>query len=357
MSSGQNLVTFESLRGAIAAAERPRVAGRRTVHWVGAGPRKVAYSRDREGKLEIFLVGPPLVAHLRDVERRIVHDRWRQAEGDSLDANRLLLPEGEHVDAIAAAILVELLRHDVQEDVQVAFTRTEPLISLALSESAPQSAVVTGLAGELLTMRYLRLVPGVTPSQALSMWKGYGRSSRDFEVGAVGFEVKATTTGESRHHIEGWYQVEPGVTADPEVLETGLNIVSIGIQWLQPGIEGAFTIENLVKSLRAGLTESEWLQLLSFVRGYCGEVFTVDDDGAAADSAFTTSFECGEVRLFDMTDPAIRVLTQGDLEDKVHTVPDSVSFEILLPRVVGLGNPLLGWDAVVKKMGEALGLE
>lgn len=346
--------TFEQLRLQIALSPRTPSQQQRAVTWVGGRPESLGYARDGEGKLEVFLVGPELISRLPDVARRVQFDSWVRKTGDRIRANRILLPEGEHVDAIAAAILVELLRHGAQDDMQLAFSRTELLISMALAEPAPQNAVVTGLAGELSFLRLLRNVPGMGTSDALAAWKGFDRSSRDFQVRSTGFEIKTTTTGESRHHIQGWYQVEPGVPVEGSIQETALYLVSIGIEWLPQGSE-ASTLADLVRANRIGLTTTEWAEFLRCVRAYCGESFSVDEDGNAADDAFNAPFQIGFVRAYDMSDPAIGVITQADVEDRVHVVPDTVSFDILLPRVIGFENPKEGWTAVSALIESAQG--
>ena len=321
------------------------------MRWVQGAGRTIAYARDNEGKLEIFLAGPPLRAVLPSVARRLHHDRWTQEDGTSLEASRLLLPEGEHIDAVAATIIVELLRHRAGVDLQVAFARTEPLVAMCLNAAAPQNAVVTGLAGELLLLRQLRLVPGMSPSGALATWKGHRRSSRDFQIGSLGLEVKTSTTGESRHHIQGWYQVEAGIPVDSDVRETDLRILSVGIDWLPSGV-GGMTLADLVKANRPGLTDEEWARFLADVRGYCGDDFPIDANGEASEESFSAPFQVGFVRLYDLTDLQVHLLTQADLDDKTHVVTDSVSFEILLPKVVSVGNPVVGWPEVVQLVAQ-----
>ena len=345
--------TFEELRGLIAAASGQPDESRRLVRWVPGTGGYLAYTRDGEGRLEIFLAGPALRTVLPDVAKRLRYDRWERDGGREIEASRLLLPEGEHLDAVAATIIVELVRHGVASDLQAAFTRTEPLISMSLSGLDVQEAVITGLAGELLFLRLLRHLPELSPSKVLAMWKGHRRSSRDFQIKDLGVEVKTSITGESRHHIQGWYQVEAGVPAEPGLHETDLRLLSVGIQWLPKGVAGQ-SVADLVKENREGLTADEWRGFLTDVRGYGGGEIAIDENGDAVDEALARPFQEGFVRLYDLADPRVRLLTQGDLDDKPHVVTDSVSFEILLPKVVTSGNPVDDWSGVISVVRQHL---
>lgn len=346
MAAHREVTSFELLRADLANARPAPDGDHRRIRWVDPG-RTLAYARDQDGQLEVFLVGPSLHAHEASVRERLVHDIWTNETGDTMRANRVTLPSGAHFDAATAAILVELVSNAYPADPETAFRQTEPLIALALGQARAENAVLTGLAGELLTLvALLRSPQAPSPKELLRAWQGWERSSRDFQLGPVGVEIKTSTTSTGRHRIQGWYQVEPGVASDGTV-ETTLFLLSIGVLWLPEDADG-HTIERLVVEVLDRLPGHLHKQFLDAVRNYAGSQIEIDAAGAAAQRALRRPFVTTYERLYDMADERIEVPRSGDLAAFGHLVTDSISFDIQLPENVrGDRNPVLGLtDAV-----------
>lgn len=340
--------TFESLRSAIEAARPAASPDERRISWAGNGQR-MAFARDDKGLLEMFLVGERLEARELTVRERMVHDTWQTLGGEHLAANRLRLPDGDHYDAIAATVLLELLDKGYEQDPDEAFGLTEPLIALVLDPASSENAALTGLAGELLTLASLVRLDPSSSVRFLEAWQGWGRSSRDFQLGSAGIEVKTSTTSASRHHIQGWYQVECGVAADGSV-ETDLRLLSIGIQWLSLDGPGA-TIESLVREIAAALPASRRPGFLDAVSGYCGLALLVDEDGRAGQASLRRPFISTYERMYDLRDERIQLPRSADFARFTNLVSDSVTFEIELPeRVRGDRNPRVGLTAALSSM-------
>lgn len=329
--------TFEELRADLAHAPSAQVADERTVIWVGKD-QKLAYARNDRSELEVFLMGQELNARERIVKERLLFDDWARTGGSALSANRLWLPAGEHYDAIAATVLIELVGNGYEHDPDRAFARTEPLIALVLGRAKAENAALTGLAGELLTLAALIRASDGPAEATLDSWQGWGRSSRDFQLGPVGLEVKTTTTSASRHHIQGWYQVECGIAADGTV-ETSLYLLSIGIQWLNDESRGA-SIETLTQEVLASLPAHRHQGFVDCVRTYSGLKLEIDGEGRAGQTSLRRPFISTFERLYDMQDERIQVPRASDFAAFGDLVSDSVSFEIELPeRVRGDRNP------------------
>jgi hypothetical protein len=337
--------SFESLRDDLLAAPPAFSARERSIRWVDVG-KTLAFSRDTNGRLELFLVGPPLIAKEAAVRARLVHDTWLGAAGESLPANRIWLPDGDHFDAAAATVLIELLANGYPGDNSEGFHKTEALIALVLTQSEAEGAVLTGLAGEMLTLVALLKDPNApSPETLLNAWQGWQRSSRDFQLGAVGVEVKTSTTRSGRHHIQGWYQVEPGVSTDGSP-EAAFFILSLGIQWLSQEMRGQ-TIEGLVGQVMTVLPDQAKEEFLDSVRTYGGTRVAIDANGVAGHAGLRRPFVPTYERLYDMSDARIGVPRSNDLAAFKHLVMDTVNFEIQLPeRVRGDLNPISGLSAI-----------
>lgn len=341
--------TFEILREELATAGSALDSLERRITWVG-GAKKLAYARDEQGHLEMFLVGAALEAVQPAVRERVVHNSWETAGGELLAANRLRLPSGDHYDAVAATIFVELLERGYEDDAPRAFSQTEPLLALILGQAQSESATLTGLAGELLTLSALLRYSDDSGSGALlDSWQGWGRSSRDFQLGPVGIEVKTSTTSASRHHIQGWYQVELGVSADGRV-ETDLFLLSIGIQWLPVESRGA-TIESLLLDVIDQIPSVRVAGFLDAVRGYGGLRLHLDDAGVAGQASLRRPFISTYERLYNLQDDRIRLPRSADLAQFSALISDTVTFELELPdRVHGDRNPVVGLQSVIAQV-------
>ncbi|MFC6853075.1 PD-(D/E)XK motif protein [Aquipuribacter hungaricus] len=283
------------------------------------------------------------------MRERLVHDTWNTVGGEQLAATRFRLPDDDHHDAIAATILLELLDKGYEHDRDEAFRLTEPLIALALDSARTENAALTGLAGELLTLASMVRLHPASAQDFLDAWQGWRRSSRDFQLGSTGIEVKTTTTSASRHHIQGWYQVECGVAADGTV-ETDLHLLSIGIRWLPMDSPGA-SIESLVKEVSSALPAPRRPGFIGAVRGYGGVGFAIDEDGTAGQVSLRRPFISTYERLYDLRDDRIRLPTAADFARFTDLVSDTVSFEIELhERVRGDRNPVVGLGAALSAL-------
>lgn len=337
--------TFEVLRKAVSAARYAEGRDQRFIHWVGDS-RRLAYARDSRGRLELFISEECLETRVDSVARRMELDSWRDESGSIVCANRIVFPKGEHVDALFAAVMAELLRQGIDVDAQKAFTATERLIAMAFRGGGRSVNSVTGLAAELLLLNELVKSRCYSDGEISGAWRGYSRSCRDFVLGDVGVEVKATTQGTSRHHIQGWYQVEPGVPEGDGEFESRLFLLSVGIEWLPIGVEGR-TVEGILKALRAELPDLVWEDLVQSACRYCGENFVFDANGVNSEEALRRPFQVGFVRMYDLTDDRIDLLRSADVHRHSHVVGDSVSFDIVLPDFIDSANPISGWSAVL----------
>lgn len=343
--------TFEVLRKAVSAARYAEGWDQRFMHWVGDN-RRLAYARDRRGRLELFISGERLETQVGSVARRMELDFWRDESGSVVRVNRIVFPKGEHVDALFAAVMAELLRQGVDVDVQKAFAATERLIAMAFRDGGRNVNSVTGLAAELLLLNELVKSRRFSDGEISGVWRGYSRSCRDFVLGDVGVEVKATTQGISRHHIQGWYQVEPGVPEGDGAFESRVFLLSVGIEWLPMGVEGR-TVEGVLKGLRAELPDHIWEDLVQSACRYCGENFVFDANGMNSEEAFRRPFQVGFVRMYDLTHDRIDLLPSADVHRHAHVVGDSVSFDIVLPEFIDQTNPICGLPAVLDALIES----
>jgi len=174
-------------------------------------------------------------------------------------------------------------------------------------------------------------------------------------LGNTGVEVKATTQGLSRHHIQGWYQVESGVSVDDDMFESRLFLLSVGIDWLPVGAEG-LTIDNVLMGMRRELPDDIWMDLVRSACRYCGENFIFDVNGVKSEEAFRRPFQVGFVRMYNLMCDGIDVLRSADVHQHHHVVGDSVSFDIVLPEFIDGTNPISGWSAVLDALTESDGL-
>lgn len=339
----EELPTFEFLRARIGGTPSAEHGAERRISWVGS-QKLVAFARDPDGQLEIFLLGGRLHAASSAVRELMVYNSWETDDGSRLSANRLALPAGRHFDAIGATVLIELLESGYEVDPVQAFRHTEDLIALILDDATSENAALTGLAGELLLLASLLKSTVHPPEVILKSWQGWGRSSRDFQLGSIGVEVKTSTTGSSRHHVQGWYQVELGVPA-LGVVETGLYLLSIGIQWLPMESRGS-TLEGLVQVILEEIPADRRIDFINTVRNYCGLGLSIDDHGIAQQAALQRPFVSTFERMYDLLDEKIRLPKSSDLALFSNVISDSVKFEIELPDIVrGDRNPLLGLNA------------
>ncbi|GAA2147014.1 hypothetical protein GCM10009844_23790 [Nocardioides koreensis] len=342
--------SFEWLKEQLRGLDSAAAEDARDLVWADES-HSVGVSRDPQGRLEIFLPGTPLRATIKAVSDSLSHHQWWFADGGVIEASKLQFPGAPHFDGVVAFLCAELLENGASSDLQIAFARTEQSIALALTRAALGSEILVGLAGELTLLD--GLLSNVEPPQrwqVLDGWAGSMPSSRDFQLGATGVEVKTTNGSSSTHHIQGLHQVEVGY-ADGGEVETSLFLLSLGIRWTDPG-EGGDTIPVLVERIAQNLEVDDrelFHQRLLQYGGDTGSGYRHDRDKFVASYArpFTIRFE----RLYDMTDPRIRLPKRGDLSTFTDLDVDSLSFRVALPQQVrGDINPTTGWSTVLDRL-------
>lgn len=350
MTTSPEDISYETIREMIRSVPPSRAAAERAViHVDEEGALLVA--RDARGRIELFLRAPKLYPRFADVRERVVHDTWETTDGRQFSANRILLPAGDHLEAAAALICIELLNNGYVGDPTGAFAKAEPVIDLVLAPVTQANQALTGLAGELsLLDALLSAQDAATTSFIFETWHGWKPSTRDFQLGSVGIEVKATTLGASAHHIQGWYQIEMGAAVGNSV-ETALYMLSMGIKWLPEDVSAGRSIEDLVAGVGACLNAEERDRLIERVRAYAGAGFQVDASGMPVQKALRRHFMLTFERLYDMRDDRILLPRSADLAQFAHLNPDSVEFDIVLPETVrGDLNPEVGLSASVKRI-------
>lgn len=346
MSSFENLIALaQSLRP-------PQTWDQRSLEWCDEG-HILGLARQPGGAYEVFISGPALTAHRPGVRRHLRFDSWATAGHGQFSANRIVLPNEEHYAAVAAFLAEELLRFGILEDPQEAFTRAEPVIEMALRRTAAEEEVLLGLLGELRFLDAL-LRAASTPSaraRALSSWRGFERSARDFEVDPdIVVEVKVTRGPTSTHHINNVSQVDPRRTTDGSPTER-LFLLSVGVTVLEdastPDVP-AVSIASLADSILALLSgdpdgrPSEIHELfLTRLKTYGPKQGQHYDhktmrDWAVYSEPWAITFE----RAYDMTSPVMHVLRRADLDARAFVPADSVDFVVALPPTLEEGgNP------------------
>lgn len=334
----------------------------RDIQWIDHA-QVLGISRDPAGRLEMFLTGAPLDCNSGTVRANLVHDEWYRTPANSFPANRLLLPPEDHFDAVAAFLCAHLIETGVSSNVQRGFTRSEPVIALALERSRLRGESLIGLVGELLVLRALLVRwPAQTPA-VLGSWYGYTRSSRDFQLGTVGIEVKTTRGKRSRHHIHGLRQIEPGHTPTG-AFETNLFVTSIGLEavdssdanpgsWTLPHLVEA--IVELISSSAANATEATALieEFLIAVQQYGLDTgWGYDHHDAQQRFMYGQAWQTAFIRSYRMGDPAIAVPHTAECSRYTAVDLDSLKFVIDLPnQITGDANPLVGLPALAEEAG------
>ncbi len=331
---------------------RPPERVARVVEWVVP---TVGVARAVDGQIEVFLAGAPLAAALPVVQQALVHGEWVHENGEVFAASRLLLPPFGHFDQVAAFIVTELVRRGAEHDLTRAFTAAEPIIALALEPLRSGQRALLGLVGELRVLRTLMLTAR-HPIALPALWWGADQTARDFQLGAVGVEVKTTTREVSSHEVSGPHQVEVGHGVGG-VPETSLRLVSLG---LRPGGESGSSlpllVDQIVDSLaRGGAPEHDVDEFLRKVAAYGGGVYDHRDEADRLRYRFP--FELRFARGYDMTDEAIKVLGTDDIRACPHVEAGSVRFRVNLPaQVRGDVNPVTGLAAIARAVLTDAGL-
>lgn len=347
--------TYEWLRESVSSIETAADTNSRRLLWVTAD-HSLALARDTEGRLEVFVTGPSLVPMIRAVGEVLEHQVWRADDGSDLEANRLVLPAGEHFDQFGALLCVELVEHDVQDDAQTAFSAVEPLIALALTREMVTDQVLIGLFGELsLLERLLSAAPEAVVPDLLRSWSGSAPSARDFQIGSVGVEVKTTQGSASNHHVEGVHQIELG-RSNSGATESALFLLSLGIGSVTDPGQGRSLPEVVDSLLNFVADPNDQSDLLARIKQYGGDAAIGYDHARDHDKPrYAHRFYFRFERLYDMTDDRLQLLTSADLAGRKNVDPGSVTFRIVLEdRVRGVHNPTTGWsDLVAQVLGSA----
>jgi hypothetical protein len=167
----------------------------------------VGVAKTPKGQIELFLQGAQLEPRFRRVREALEYQRWFRTGGDELLANRILLPAAGHFEQVAAFLCTELLRNGAAENLAKAFSRTEPLIELAIEDLTLADESLLGLCGEMLVLQsLLKEAAEERVAEVVSSWKGHAETPRDFQLGEIGIEVKTTTRMASSHLFSGLHQ-------------------------------------------------------------------------------------------------------------------------------------------------------
>ncbi|MDN4473376.1 PD-(D/E)XK motif protein [Demequina zhanjiangensis] len=349
---------FEDLRDSIIGLTSPEDASRRIV-WA-EGTKAIGVARDHMGRLEVFVVGEPLAASIASVRDALEHDTWSREDGTAIAANRLVLPAAPFFDSVAAFICAELIANGAVTGPQEAFSRSEHVIALAISRGRVSNQALVGLVGELsLLLALLRASPAAMADSVLDTWKGSKPSSRDFQLGNVGVEVKTTTGESSTHHVQGLHQVTAGASVGGEP-ESALFLLSVGISWLPDGAVSGRSIPSMVDQILSRLSGEESRQRFKRqLREYGGDsALGYDHDEDRGKTVYARGFMLTFERLYDMADPAVLIPQLHDFERFTHFDVQSMSFRLMLPdKVTGDRNPVGGMAAASRSLLEAATLQ
>lgn len=357
--NGVPIVTYEDVSARLASLERPSDEGHYKVDWIVGNT--VALGRDSNDHHAIFLIGDPLRAESPSVDRAMRHSTWRSTTGEELTGNLISLPPGEHFRAAAATILVELLRHGLGDDpLPHVFARVEPLIELVMRRLLLPPESLLGLLGELVILeRILEIARGASQlgDDPTAIWRGWRRESRDFVLGTAVVEVKTTALEVARHTIDGVGQVEPR-TRDGEPVEE-LFLASVG---LRPSsslgvLSVAATVDRILSQLSAYASEPRVLEeaelkFLDRVSEYgpddcVGYKHSVMKQLEPYSTNHVTTYP---PRLYDMSDPNLRVLRRADLRSTC-VLPEGLRYRVELPEKVpgSVDNPRSDLAAVIRQ--------
>jgi Putative PD-(D/E)XK family member, (DUF4420) len=349
--------TYESLRELIGEITPSSRELDRSIVWADEN-QVVGLARDQYGRIEVFTVCREFTPITSVVRGCLEFQRWYVKGGSELEANRFVLPNGAHFDAVAALICVELIGAGASSDPITAFHITEPVIALALKRAALSNESLVGLAGELAFLNaLLRTAAPGSCDDVLAAWTGSGHSTRDFQLGVVGIEVKATTGSSSHHFIHGLGQVELGESVDG-VPETSLFLLSLGIRWLDTPT-GGYSLPDLVDSVAEQLPDSTSRQFLfDRIQQYGGDAaLGYNHKSDRSKPMFQRRFELKFERLYDLTDPEIRILRRPIIQGLDHMNGDSISFRVELPtQVRGDVNPISGLAKITQTVLQLAGL-
>ena len=337
------MTTYEELVERISALEATNDPTQRDIHWA-TDHKVVGVSKTAANRIEIFLAGPrlePASNVLRDVID--FQSWWRNRVGEpAFEANRIVLPEAGHFERVAAFLCTEVLRNGADDDLALAFSRTEPILELTLERLRLSDQSLLGLIGEMLFLTSAcEAADDAHLATVISGWCGWRPSLRDFSWGRTGVEVKTTTGPTSTHTVQGTHQVE----TDNDNGEDTLFLLSIGLRPTEPHTNSVSLpglVARILSRLAAvGLEPDTFLVQLREYGAASG--FGYDHRSMSADPAFTVAYEIAFVRAYDMTDDGVAVIRSGDVAEHQHVNPRSIRFAVQLPVTVsGDLNPIVG---------------
>ena len=348
--------TYEELRQAVASIPLPKDPIARETLWVVESVMGIA--RTSGGGVEIFLIGERLHTKSGTVRRHMEHGTWSGTSHATVTANRVVLPAEEHFISISALIGTEMLRFGAGTDrpLQQVFDDVEPILELALRRGALGEDVVLGLLGELLVLEQMLAAvssEAANRSSVLDMWRGHQPGERDFVIGSVGIEVKATRNDSSSHHIASLRQIELNES------ESRLYLLSVGLaasvadgQTLPQVVErvAAFLGGGKAVSPRSAL-QDRFLRDVSAYRvgGSVGYDHLTMSGWAPYQVQYRSTFT---PRLYDVQDPHVRLVRSFDIADRM-VVPASLNYDVDLPVTVSPRNPEPDWSKSLARLTQA----
>ncbi|WP_286930718.1 MULTISPECIES: PD-(D/E)XK motif protein [Aeromicrobium] len=343
--------TYEQLKSYVASLDPASSSTERSIGFAD-GAHSVALSRDEAGRVEVFLVGGRLAASQSVVDRAMDYrEDWQSSNEGSICANQIVLPGDTYFDSAAALICVELIQAGFDDDPHGAFAQVEPLIAKFIHGSEQiGDQVLVGLYGELVLLDELtvRAQPAAV-DDLVGSWFGWRPSSRDFQFGAVGVEVKTTSGSTSTHHIQGFQQVEVGHPVI-DVSETHLYLLSLGVVAVPSGQCAGEAVPSLVERILQRITNtSAQDDFLDRVQQYGGDAglgykHARDRNKSRFQKRFSPTFE----RLYDLADDGLHILQRSDVSGFSHIDVDSIEFKVALPYPFrGVVNPVSGLPTIV----------
>lgn len=346
-------MTFEDILEKTVAISQPESAKEHQIQWFD-DDTSLGLAKDNVGGLALF-VSAEVETDSAIIRRHLDYKKWRSVEGE-FKATRLMLPRAPHFMSVGALIVCELLRAGFGTNRQTAFDQCAPIIQMALQGLVGDRSDALGLIAELMVLR--AMVQGcdsdVCRVQALEAWKGEGPGP-DFVLPHALVEVKATSRGTSRHHIQSLGQIDPprDLTGAPA---KSLHLVSCG---LVPANDSELTVPRLVEEILLELgpssdpAERRPLQasFLAKVRQYGRSGRGYEHDEMKSWRAYTTAFRLEFLRVYDTSDEAILSLRPADLDAFEVVRESSVSYEVELPSVVTETNPQTSLSFLLSHLG------
>lgn len=349
-------LSFESLREVLDALPMPAQSGDRNTYWVF--PRLLGIAKSSGAVFEIFLVGPQLRPHTATVRRHLEFGAWLvTTNGSTMDANRVVLPNAPHFVAIAALIAIELVRAGLNagRSLQDAFNDIEPILELALRRGALTEDHVVGLVGELLVVEEMLDMVAQRPElrqAVLDTWHGHSIGRRDFSLASAGIEVKTTQQESSSHKISGLHQIE--VDSSDGVGEREVFLLSVGLAATEH--EGR-TLPELVSGIFDRLADPA-IKTSPLQSRFLDDVARYGaSSGRGYDHRTMSAWPVYQVRyhltftprLYDMSDPDVRVVRRRDLAG-THVDADDVQYRLELPATINAVNPASSWQRTLARL-------